>query len=74
MKDYEYNWATAEIIKMYLKNSRVQDARKARTVTEASIDTQDALTAGPSRLATADNSTGTSRSDADLDSDSSDDD
>ena len=85
MKDYEYNWATAEIIKMYLKNSRAQDARKARTVTEvsintqdalteASIDTQDALTAGPSGLATADNSAGTSRSDADLDSDSSDDD
>jgi hypothetical protein len=74
MKNYEYNWATAEIMKMYLKNSRAQDAQKARTVTEVSIDTQDALTTGSSGLATADNNAGTSHSNVDSDSESSDED
>ena len=73
MKNYEYNWATAEIMKMYLKNSRAQEARKTRTDTGVSgINTQEAPTTNPG-LATANNAAGTSHSgvNPNLDSDSS---
>jgi hypothetical protein len=30
MAKFEYNWATAEMIKLYLRNSRAQAKRKAR--------------------------------------------
>ena len=42
MKDFEYNWATAEIIKLYLKNSRAQEARKEREAAEVSAGTEEA--------------------------------
>ena len=41
MKKFEYNWATAEMAKLYLRNSRAQEARarKARAkAPEASTD------------------------------------
>ena len=44
MKTFEYNWATAEMIKMYLRNSRVQKAQKARINAEVSADTQEVPT------------------------------
>lgn len=86
MKNYKYNWATAEIMKMYLKNSRAQGARKDRavTVTEVSTDTQEALATGNDGLTmandgltTANDDTGASQSGGgvlDSDSDSSDED
>ena len=70
MKSFEYNWATAEMVKLYLKNSRAQEARKVHTTTEVSVDTQEA--AATNGLAMANDGAGTSRSGADLDSDSSD--
>ena len=57
MKNYEYNWATAEIMKMYLKNSRAQEARRARAETGVSIDTQEAPTTNPG-FVTANNAAG----------------
>jgi hypothetical protein len=41
MKDFEYNWATAEMIIMYLRNSRAQEKRKARKAAEVPGTTQD---------------------------------
>ena len=32
MKDFKYNWATAEMIIMYLRNSHAQEKRKAAEV------------------------------------------
>lgn len=71
MKRFQYNWATAEIMKMYLKNSRAQEARKARAATDVSDNNQEVSTTDPG-LATANDSAGTSRSTAGSDSDSSD--
>ena len=39
MATFEYNWATAEMAKLYLKNSRAQAKRKARKA--AALATQD---------------------------------
>ena len=73
MKTFEYNWATAEIIKMYLRNSRAQEARKARmVVAEASVNTQETSTIDPG-LATANNEPGAGSSNVDSDPDTSDD-
>lgn len=41
MKTFEYNWATTEMVKMYLRNSRAQGVRKARMDAEASAGTQE---------------------------------
>lgn len=42
MKNFEYNWATAEMARMYLRNSRAQERRKARKAATVSAVTQDA--------------------------------
>ena len=69
MKNFEYNWATAEMVKLYLKNSRAQEAKKAHTTTKFSVGTQEvAATTG---LAMANNGAGASCSGANSDSDSS---
>ena len=67
MKDFEYNWATAEMIIMYLRNSRAQEKRKARNAVEVSTAAQDtpAVTSG---------STGANHSSDSDSEDSSDDD
>lgn len=67
MKDFEYNWATAEIVKLYLRNSRAQEARKARATSEVSAGTQDTSAANPEVI----NNVGMSRPTGDSDSDSS---
>ena len=69
MKKFEYNWATAEMVKMYLRNSRAQGARKARTATEVSADIQEEPAASPG-LATANDGAGADHLDADSDSSS----
>jgi hypothetical protein len=66
MKTFEYNWATAEMIKMYLKNSRAQGARKARIDAEVSADTQEVPTADSGL--TAANSGTAADSSSDIDS------
>lgn len=72
MKNFEYNWATAEMAKMYLRNSRAQEKRKARKATELSATTRNTPTTNPEPTA-ANGSAGGSDSD-DSDSDDSDDD
>lgn len=62
MKGFQYNWATAEMVKLYLRNSRAQEARKARATPEVSADTQDTPT---------NNDVGISHANIDSDSDSS---
>ena len=62
MKDFEYNWATAEMVKLYLRNSRAQAAREARMATELSTGTQEVPTT---------NGSGASHPNVDSDSDSS---
>ena len=34
MGKFEYNWATAEMVKLYLRNSRAQEKRKTRKAAE----------------------------------------
>ena len=58
MKTYEYNWATAEMVKMYLRNSRAQGARKACAVAEASTAGTQEESAASLGLAAANNSAG----------------
>jgi len=71
MKNYEYNWATAEMIIMYLRNSRAQEKRKARKATEVSDTiTPDLSTTNDGLMATNHSSMGGSSSE---DSDSDDD-
>ena len=70
MKNFEYNWATAEMVKMYLRNSRAQEKRRARDTAKVSAVTQDVPTANPGPTV-ASGSTGGNVSD-DLDSDDSD--
>ena len=74
MKNFEYNWATAEMAKMYLRNSRAQAKRKARNSggLPAAPIAQDAP-ATNSGLTAASGSVGGDFSD-DEDSDDSDDD
>ena len=71
MKDFEYNWATAEMVKMYLKNSCAQEAQKRRKAAEVSTGTEEAPAINPG-LTTVNNGVGTSTSD--VDSESSDED
>ena len=79
MKNFEYNWATAEMVKMYLRNSRAQEARRARTTTDTSADTQEVPTINVG-LVTANSGAGTGHSNlsdsesSDSDSDSPDED
>jgi hypothetical protein len=68
MGKFEYNWATAEMVKLYLRNSRAQEKRKAREAAEVAATTQDVPVINPG-LATASGSGGENRID---DSDSSD--
>lgn len=70
MKDFEYNWATAEIMKLYLRNSRAQAARKACAISEVSAGTQDA-SATNSELTNNDVGMSHPTSDSESDSDSS---
>lgn len=70
MKDFEYNWATAEMIIMYLRNSRAQERRRVRNTVEVSVAAQDAPAANLEPVL-ASGSTGRNDSDSD---DSSDDD
>jgi hypothetical protein len=72
MKNFEYNWATAEMVRMYLRNSRAQEKRKARRAADVSAITQDVPATNAGLVAA---SSGAGRSDSeDSDSDSSDDD
>ena len=57
MKNYEYNWAMAEIMIMYLKNSCAQEAQRAHAETGVSIDTQEVPTTNHG-FATANNTAG----------------
>lgn len=44
MAKFQYNWATAEMVKLYLRNSRAQanlKARKAAETAAATLDTPD---------------------------------
>ena len=73
MKTFEYNWATAEMIKMYLRNSRAQEARKACINAKVSAG-QEVPTIDPG-LATANSSAEAGSSDINLlDSETSDED
>ena len=51
MKDFKYNWATAEMIIMYLRNSRAQEKHKAHNAVEVSTAAQDTptVTSGSTR-------------------------
>ena len=71
MKNFEYNWATAEMMKMYLRNSRAQEKRKARKAAGVPAIAQDTSAVDPG-LATTSNATQES-SDNSSDSDSEDD-
>jgi hypothetical protein len=57
MKTFKYNWATAEMMKMYLRNSCAQEKRKALAVTEVSAVIQDTPPTSP-RLTVTGGSTG----------------
>ena len=55
MAKFEYNWATAEMVKLYLRNSRAQAKRKARKAGGASTATAAAeipVNSGPTGAAT----------------------
>lgn len=39
MATFQYNWATAEMVKLYLRNSRAQAKRKAKKAAGANADT-----------------------------------
>lgn len=54
MAKFEYNWATAEMVKLYLRNSRAQFKRKARKAGGSGPETP----VGPG-LTGADTNTGT---------------
>ena len=69
MKNFEFNWATAEMVKMYLRNSRAQEKRKARKAAEDPTVTEDMPSPDPRPIAAS----GTTESSSD-DSDSEDDD
>ena len=64
MKTFKYNWATAEMIKMYLRNSRAQEARRACLDTESSTGTQEVPTVDPG-LTAAGSGAGADSSDID---------
>jgi len=38
MATFQYNWATAEMVKLYLRNSRAQAQRKAKTGTRTNAN------------------------------------
>ena len=38
MATFQYNWATAEMVKLYLRNSRAQANRRAKSGTGAGAD------------------------------------
>ena len=67
MAKYEYNWATAEMAKQYLRNSRSQANRKARTAAKTATASSDTST-NPALMAAG----GTTGLGDDLDSDSDD--
>ena len=70
MKTFEYNWAMAEIMKIYLKNSHAQEAQKARATTDISNDTQEVPVATDPGLTTANDNAGAAGLDSNsLDSD-----
>ena len=58
MKNFEYNWATAEMVIMYLRNSRAQEKRKARKATEVLGGTQDGPAANTGPAAAGDSAGG----------------
>ena len=73
MKTFEYNWATAEMVKMYLRNSRAQEARARKPCTddEAFAGTQGVPAVDPGHVA-ANSNAGAGHSNVDsLDSESS---
>ena len=55
MGTFQYNWATAEMVKMYLRNSRAQEKRKARKAAEAATAAQDPPVTNPGPAATGNN-------------------
>jgi hypothetical protein len=77
MATFEYNWATAEMAKLYLRNSRAQAKRKARKAINAIAATPDVPTdpgldnigpnAGQSGVATGMGDDSDSDSDSDSD-------
>jgi hypothetical protein len=72
MKNFEYNWATAEMVKMYLRNSRAQEKRKARDAAEVSAVTQDARVASPGPAAASGSAGRDDSDDSESDSDNDD--
>lgn len=78
MKNFEYNWATAEMVKMYLQNSYTQEAWKTCATTKVSTDVQEMPVTDigfrPTGLVTTNDGTGTDHLNLDSDSDSSDED
>ena len=74
MKDFEFNWATAEMAKMYLRNSRTQERRKARKAIEEGLAGPQDVSATNVGLETAGSTAGSRSGDSDSDSDSGDDD
>ena len=68
MKNFEYNWATAEMVKLYLRNSCAQEAQKACMATEPSTGTQEVPAANNSGGASCPNINLDLDSDSDSDS------
>lgn len=58
MKNFEYNWATAEMVIMYLRNSRAQEKRKARKAAKVLGGTQDGPAANTGPTAAGDSAGG----------------
>ena len=38
MAKFEYNWATAVMVKLYLRNSRAQEKRKSRMASRSNVN------------------------------------
>lgn len=67
MAKFQYNWATAEIIKLYLRNSRAQEKKKARTAADTASTSQDAPAVDTGLTAAATNVGGSHMGDTDSD-------
>lgn len=73
MSNFEFNWATAEMVKMYLRNSRAQEKRKARLAAENPATSQGVSAADVGPAATGGAVTNRpDESDSDSDSESED--
>jgi len=68
MKNFEYNWATAEMVRMYLQNSRAQEKSKARKAANISTNAQDEPATNAEPAAASGSAGGNDSSDSDSDS------